>query len=377
MRQQQRVERAIKQLASYGVPVGPAESAAGFTRGLDPDALQSAAHLLFRTPPPVLRADPKDLEGCGGVQLAQACAAQQQYDLGLVHVAQSGRGAADLIGNLCEHTAAEVERIVSRFEDQVEQSRIALPECPPELLKAMGDSAQRAVCEQLERRNKALTEAADQLVADCEAAVAGSEGEVQLSTTDPAVLEAVTGQDVGGGHGEQPEPDSAVAQGSPEGQDAAPAPGADSAEHDVPGPEDSAGGAEQTEGPPQPEEARGADGDAAVSGQDGAANDDAGGTTTDGGDGQSGDEEPVVELETSGALPQDVDPADAAAWSPDIWLAEGADNAHAEQASHASGDGVIGGVKAEPGGSPAVKPATTGITVERTYEVGIERSGQW
>ena len=377
MRQQQRVERAIKQLASYGVPVGPAESAAGFTRGLDPDALQSAAHLLFRTPPPVLRADPKDLEGCGGVQLAQACAAQQQYDLGLVHVAQSGRGAADLIGNLCEHTAAEVERIVSRFEDQVEQSRIALPECPPELLKAMGDSAQRAVCEQLERRNKALTEAADQLVADCEAAVAGGEGEVQLSTTDPAVLEAVTGQDVGGGHGEQPEPDSAVAQGSPEGQDAAPAPGADSAEHDVPGPEDSAGGAEQTEGPPQPEEARGADGDAAVSGQDGAANDDAGGTTTDGGDGQSGDEEPVVELETSGALPQDVDPADAAAWSPDIWLAEGADNAHAEQASHASGDGVIGGVKAEPGGSPAVKPATTGITVERTYEVGIERSGQW
>ena len=377
MTQQQRVERAIKQLASYGVPVGPAESAAGFTRGLDPDALQSAAHLLFRTPPPVLRADPKDLEGCGGVQLAQACAAQQQYDLGLVHVAQSGRGAADLIGNLCEHTAAEVERIVSRFEDQVEQSRIALPECPPELLKAMGDSAQRAVCEQLERRNKALTEAADQLVADCEAAVAGSEGEVQLSTTDPAVLEAVTGQDVGGGHGEQPEPDSAVAQGSPEGQDAAPAPGADSAEHDVPGPEDSAGGAEQTEGPPQPEEARGADGDAAVSGQDGAANDDAGGTTTDGGDGQSGDEEPVVELETSGALPQDVDPADAAAWSPDIWLAEGADNAHAEQASHASGDGVIGGVKAEPGGSPAVKPATTGITVERTYEVGIERSGQW
>ena len=377
MRQQQRVERAIKQLASYGVPVGPAESAAGFTRGLDPDALQSAAHLLFRTPPPVLRADPKDLEGCGGVQLAQACAAQQQYDLGLVHVAQSGRGAADLIGNLCEHTAAEVERIVSRFEDQVEQSRIALPECPPELLKAMGDSAQRAVCEQLERRNKALTEAADQLVADCEAAVAGSEGEVQLSTTDPAVLEAVTGQDVGGGHGEQPEPDSAVAQGSPEGQDAAPAPGADSAEHDVPGPEDSAGEAEQTEGPPQPEEARGADGDAAVSGQDGAANDDAGGTTTDGGDGQSGDEEPVVELETSGALPQDVDPADAAAWSPDIWLAEGADNAHAEQASHASGDGVIGGVKAEPGGSPAVKPATTGITVERTYEVGIERSGQW
>lgn len=377
MRQQQRVERAIKQLASYGVPVGSAESAAGFTRGLDPDALQSAAHLLFRTPPPVLRADPKDLEGCGGVQLAQACAAQQQYDLGLVHVAQSGRGAADLIGNLCEHTAAEVERIVSRFEDQVEQSRIALPECPPELLKAMGDSAQRAVCEQLERRNKALTEAADQLVADCEAAVAGSEGEVQLSTTDPAVLEAVTGQDVGGGHGEQPEPDSAVAQGSPEGQDAAPAPGADSAEHDVPGPEDSAGGAEQTEGPPQPEEARGADGDAAVSGQDGAANDDAGGTTTDGGDGQSGDEEPVVELETSGALPQDVDPADAAAWSPDIWLAEGADNAHAEQASHASGDGVIGGVKAEPGGSPAVKPATTGITVERTYEVGIERSGQW
>ena len=377
MRQQQRVERAIKQLASYGVPVGPAESAAGFTRGLDPDALQSAAHLLFRTPPPVLRADPKDLEGCGGVQLAQACAAQQQYDQGLVHVAQSGRGAADLIGNLCEHTAAEVERIVSRFEDQVEQSRIALPECPPELLKAMGDSAQRAVCEQLERRNKALTEAADQLVADCEAAVAGSEGEVQLSTTDPAVLEAVTGQDVGGGHGEQPEPDSAVAQGSPEGRDAAPAPGADSAEHDVPGPEDSAGEAEQTEGPPQPEEARGADGDAAVSGQDGAAAHDAGGTPTNGGEGQSGGEEPVVELETSGALPQDIEPADAAAWSPDIWLAEGADNAHAEQASHASGDGVIGGVKAEPGGSPAVKPATTGITVERTYEVGIERSGQW
>ena len=219
MKQQQRVERAIKQLASYGVPVGPAESAAGFTRGLDPDALQSAAHLLFRTPPPVLQADPKDLAGCGGVHLAQACAAQQQYDQGLVHVAESGRGATELIGNLCEHTAAEVERIVSRFEDQVEQSRIALPECPPELLKAMGDSAQRAVCEQLERRNKALTEAADQLVVDCEAAVAGSEGEVQLSTTDPAMLEAVTGQDSGGGHGEQPEQASAVVQGSPEGQD--------------------------------------------------------------------------------------------------------------------------------------------------------------
>lgn len=370
MKQQQRVERAIKQLASYGVPVGPAESAAGFTRGLDPDALQSAAHLLFRTPPPVLQADPKDLAGCGGVQLAQACAAQQQYDQGLVHVAQSGRSAADLIGNLCEHTAAEVERIVSRFEDQVEQSRIALPECPPELLKAMGDSAQRAVCEQLERRNKALTEAADQLVVDCEAAVAGSEGEVQLSTTDPAVLEAVIGQDADGGHGEQPEQGSAVVQGSPEGQDAAP-------EHDAPGAEDSAAGAEKVEASPQPEEARGADGDAAGSDQDGAANDDAGGITTDDGDVQSGDEAPVVELETSGALPQDVEPAEVAAWSPDIWLAEGAGTAQAEQAFHASGDGAIGGVNAEPGGSPAVKPATTGITLERTYEVGIERSGQW
>lgn len=367
MRQQQRVERAIKQLASYGVPVGPAESAAGFTRGLDPDALQSAAHLLFRTPPPVLRADPKDLEGCGGVQLAQACAAQQQYDQGLVHVAESGRGAADLIGNLCEHTAAEVERIVSRFEDQVEQSRIALPECPPELLKAMGDSAQRAVCEQLERRNKALGEAADQLVADCEAAVAGGEGEVQLSTTDPAVLEAVNGQDVGGGHGEQLEQGGEV---SPEGQDPAP-------EHDASGAEDSAAGAEQTEASPQPQEAPGPEGDVAGSGQDGAANDDAGGTTTYGGDVQSGDDGAVVELETSGALPQDVEPAEVAAWSPDIWLAEGADTAPAEQASHASGDGAIGGVNGEPGGSPAVKPATTGITVERTYEVGIERSGQW
>lgn len=377
MRQQQRVERAIKQLASYGVPVGPAESAAGFTRGLDPDALQSAAHLLFRTPPPVLQADPKDLAGCGGVQLAQACAAQQQYDQGLVHVAESGRSATELIGNLCEHTAAEVERIVSRFEDQVEQSRIALPECPPELLKAMGDSAQRAVCEQLERRNKALTEAADQLVVDCEAAVAGSQGEVQLSTTDPAVLEAVTGQDVGGGHGEQPEQSSAVVQDSPEGQDAALVAGTDSPEHETPGAEDSAAGAEQTEASPQPEEAWGADGDAADSGQDGAATHDAGGTPTGGGERQSGDEVPVVELETSGALPQDVEPAEVAAWSPDIWLAEGADTAPAEQASHASGDGVIGGVNAEPGGSPAVKPATTGITLERTYEVGIERSGQW
>lgn len=377
MRQQQRVERAIKQLASYGVPVGPADSAAGFTRGLDPDALQSAAHLLFRTPPPVLRADPKDLEGCGGVQLAQACVAQQQYDQGLAHVAESGRGAADLIGNLCEHTAAEVERIVSRFEDQVEQSRIVLPECPPELLKAMGDSAQRAVCEQLERRNKALTEAADQLVADCEAAVAGSEGEVQLSTTDPAVLEAVTGQDAGGGHGEQPEQGSAIVQDSPEGQDAAPASGADSAEHGSPGLGDAAGGAEQTEEPPQPEGAPTPEEVAADPGHGVSAAHDAGGTPTDGGEGQSGDEEPVVELETSGVLTQDVDPADAAAWSPDIWLAEGADNAHAKQASHASGDGVIGGVKAEPGDSPAVKPATTGITVERTYEVGIERSGQW
>ncbi|TYR15440.1 ICP22 family protein [Corynebacterium urealyticum] len=367
MRQQQRVERAIKQLASYGVPVGPAESAAGFTRGLDPDALQSAAHLLFRTPPPVLRADPKDLKGCGGVQLAQACAAQQQYDQGLVHVAESGRGAADLIGNLCEHTAAEVERIVSRFEDQVEQSRIALPECPPELLKAMGDSAQRAVCEQLERRNKALGEAADQLVADCEAAVAGGEGEVQLSTTDPAVLEAVNGQDVGGGHGEQLEQGGEV---SPEGQDPAP-------EHDASGAEDSAAGAEQTEASPQPQEAPGPEGDVAGSGQDGAANDDAGGTTTYGGDVQSGDDGAVVELETSGALPQDVEPAEVAAWSPDIWLAEGADTAPAEQASHASGDGAIGALNAEPGDSPAVKPATTGITVERTYEVGIERSGQW
>lgn len=377
MRQQQRVERAIKQLASYGVPVGPAESAAGFTRGLDPDALQSTAHLLFRTPPPVLRADPKDLEGCGGVQLAQACAAQQQYDQGLVHVAESGRGAADLIGNLCEHTAAEVERIVSRFEDQVEQSRIVLPECPPELLKAMGDSAQRAVCEQLERRNKALTEAADQLVADCEAAVAGSEGEVQLSTTDPAVLEAVTGQDVGGGHGEQPEQGSAVVQGSPEGQDAASAPGADSPEHEVPGAEDSSAGTEQTEEPPQPEEAPSTEGDTAGSGHDVSANHGEGSAPTDSGEGQSRDDAPVVELETSGALPQDVEPAEVAAWSPDIWLAEGADNAQAEQAAHASGDGAIGGMNAEPGGSPAVKPATTGITVERTYEVGIERSGQW
>ncbi|AGE35971.1 hypothetical protein [Corynebacterium urealyticum] len=368
MRQQQRVERAIKQLASYGVPVGPAESAAGFTRGLDPDALQSAAHLLFRTPPPVLRADPKDLEGCGGVQLAQACAAQQQYDQGLVHVAESGRGAADLIGNLCEHTAAEVERIVSRFEDQVEQSRIALPECPPELLKAMGDSAQRAVCEQLERRNKALGEAADQLVADCEAAVANGEGEVQLSTTDPAVLEAVNGQDVGGGHGEQLEQGGEV---SSEGQDATPALGTDSPEHD------GRGGEAALVAEPQPQEAPGPEGDVAGSGQDGAANDDAGGTTTYGGDVQSGDDGAVVELETSGALPQDVEPAEAAAWSPDIWLAEGADTAQAEQASHASGDGAIGGLNAEPGGSPAVKPATTGITVERTYEVGIERSGQW
>ncbi|TYR16932.1 hypothetical protein [Corynebacterium urealyticum] len=372
MRQQQRVERVIKQLASYGVPVGPAESAAGFTRGLDPDALQSAAHLLFRTPPPVLQADPKDLAGCGGVQLAQACAAQQQYDQGLVHVAESGRGATELIGNLCEHTAAEVERIVSRFEDQVEQSRIALPECPPELLKAMGDSAQRAVCEQLERRNKALTEAADQLVVDCEAAVAGSEGEVQLSTTDPAVLEAVIGQDADGGHGEQPEQASAVVQGSPEGQDAAPAVGTDSPEREAPGAEP-ASGVES----PQPQEVPRPEADAAGSDQDGAANDDAGGTTTDDGDVQSGDEAPVVELETSGALPQDVDSADAATWSPDIWLAEGADNAQAEHVSHASGDGAMGGVNAEPGDSPAVKPATTAITLERTYEVGIERSGQW
>lgn len=377
MRQQQRVERAIKQLASYGVPVGPAESAAGFTRGLDPDALQSAAHLLFRTPPPVLRADPKDLAGCGGVQLAQACAAQQQYDQGLVQVAESGRGAADLIGNLCEHTAAEAERIVSRFEDQVEQSRIALPECPPELLKAMGDSAQRAVCEQLERRNKALTEAADQLVVDCEAAVSGSEEEVQLSTTDPAVLEAVTGQDVGGGHGEQPEQGSAVVQDSPQGQDAALVAGTDSSEHDAPGPEDSAAGAEkveaspQLEGVPTPEEA------AADPGHGDSAAHDAGGTPTDGGEGQSGDEVPVVALETSGALPQDVEPAEVAAWSPDIWLAEGAGTSQVEQASHASGDAAIGGLDAEPGDSPVVKPATTGITLERTYEVGIERSGQW
>lgn len=369
MRQQQRVERAIKQLASYGVPVGPAESAAGFTRGLDPDALQSAAHLLFRTPPPVLRADPKDLEGCGGVQLAQACAAQQQYDQGLVHVAESGRGAADLIGNLCEHTAAEVERIVSRFEDQVEQSRIALPECPPELLKAMGDSAQRAVCEQLERRNKALTEAADQLVADCEAAVAGGEGEVQLSTTDPAVLEAVTGQDVGGGHGEQLEQGGEV---SSEGQDATPALGTDSPEHDDPGAE-----AAPVAETPQPQDAPSPKDDTAGSGRDGAANDDAGGTPADGGDVQSGDDAPVVELETSGALPQDVEPAEVTAWSPDIWLAEGADNAQAEQAAHASGDGAMGGLNTKPGDSPAVKPATTGITLERTYEVGIERSGQW
>ncbi|TYT22099.1 hypothetical protein FYJ86_05085 [Corynebacterium urealyticum] len=369
MTQQQRVERAIKQLASYGVPVSPAESAAGFTRGLDPDALQSAAHLLFRTPPPVLRADPKDLEGCGGVQLAQACAAQQQYDQGLVHVAESGRGAADLIGNLCEHTAAEVERIVSRFEDQVEQSRIALPECPPELLKAMGDSAQRAVCEQLERRNKALGEAADQLVADCEAAVAGSEGEVQLSTTDPAALEAVNGQDVGGGHGEQLEQGGEV---SSEGQDATPALGTDLPEHETPGAEP-ASGVES----PQPQEVPRPEAGAAGAGQDGAANDDAGGTTTDDGDVQSGDEVPVVELETSGALPQDVEPAEVAAWSPDIWLAEGADTAQAEQVAHASGDGANGGANAEPGGSPAVKPATTGITLERTYEVGIERSGQW
>ena len=374
MKQQQRVERAIKQLASYGVPVGPAESAAGFTRGLDPDALQSAAHLLFRTPPPVLQADPKDLAGCGGVQLAQACAAQQQYDQGLVHVAESGRGAADLIGNLCEHTAAEVERIVSRFEGQVEQSRIALPECPPELLKAMGDSAQRAVCEQLERRNKALGEAADQLVADCEAAVAGGEGEVQLSTTDPAVLEAVNGQDVGGGHGEQPEQGGEV---SSEGQDAALVAGTDSPEHGTPGAEDSAAGAEQTEEPPQPQEAPSPEADAADPGNGDSAPHDAGGTPTDGGEGQSGDEASVVELETSGALPQDVEPAEAAAWSPDIWLAEGADTAQAEQASHASGDGAIGGLNAEPGDSPAVKPATTGITLERTYEVGIERSGQW
>ena len=372
MRQQQRVERAIKQLASYGVPVGPAESAAGFTRGLDPDALQSAAHLLFRTPPPVLRADPKDLEGCGGVQLAQACAAQQQYDQGLVHVAESGRGAADVIGNLCEHTAAEVERIVSRFEDQVEQSRIALPECPPELLKAMGDSAQRAVCEQLERRNKALTEAADQLVADCEAAVAGGEGEVQLSTTDPAVLEAVTGQDVGGGHGEQPEQGREVVQGIPEGQDATPALGTDSPEHDGRG-----GEAALVAETPQPQEAPSPKGDTAGSGHDVSANHGEGSTPTDSGEGQSRDDAPVVELETSGALPQDVEPAEAAAWSPDIWLAEGAEGAQAEQVSHASGDGAIGGMNAEPGGSPAVKPATTGITVERTYEVGIERSGQW
>ena len=369
MRQQQRVERAIKQLASYGVPVGPAESVAGFTRGLDPDALQSAAHLLFRTPPPVLRADPKDLEGCGGVQLAQACAAQQQYDQGLVHVAESGRGAADLIGNLCEHTAAEVERIVSRFEDQVEQSRIALPECPPELLKAMGDSAQRAVCEQLERRNKALTEAADQLVADCEAAVAGGEGEVQLSTTDPAVLEAVTGQDVGGGHGEQLEQGGEV---SSEGQDATPALGTDSPEHDDPGAE-----AAPVAETPQPQDAPSPKDDTAGSGHDVSANHGEGSTPTDSGEGQSRDDAPVVELETYGALPQDVEPAEVTAWSPDIWLAEGADNAQAEHASHARGDGAIGGMNAEPGGSPAVKPATTGITLERTYEVGIERSGQW
>lgn len=368
MRQQQRVERAIKQLASYGVPVGPAESAAGFTRGLDPDALQSAAHLLFRTPPPVLRADPKDLEGCGGVQLAQACAAQQQYDQGLVQVAESGRGAADLIGNLCEHTAAEVERIVSRFEDQVEQSRIALPECPPELLKAMGDSAQRAVCEQLERRNKALTEAADQLVVDCEVAVSGSEGEVQLSTTDPAVLEAVTGQDAGGGHGEQLEQGGAAVQDNPEAHDAASTVGTDLPEHDGPGAE----AAPDVETPqPSPED------DTAGSGHDVSANHGGGGTPTDSGEGQSRDDAPVVELETSGALPQDVEPAEATTWSPDIWLAEGADNAQVEHVSHASGAGAMGGVNAKPGDSPAVKPATTGITLERTYEVGIERSGQW
>lgn len=372
MRQQQRVERAIKQLASYGVPVGPAESAAGFTRGLDPEALQSAAHLLFRTPPPVLQADPKGLEGCGGVQLAQACAAQQHYDQGLAHVAESGRGATDLIGNLCEHTAAEVERTVSRFEDQVEQARIALPVCPPELLKAMGDSVQRAVCEQLERRNKALSEAADQLVVDCEAAVAGNEGEVQLSTTDPAVLEAVTGQDVGGGHGEQPEQSSAVVQDSPEGQDAALVAGTDSPEHETPGAEP-ASGVE----PPQPQEAPSPEDDTAGSGHDVSAEHGESSTPTDIGEGQSRDDAPVVELETSGALPQDVEPAEVAAWSPDIWLAEGADNAQAEHASHAPGDGAIGGLNAEPGGSPAVKPATTGITLERTYEVGIERSGQW
>ncbi|WP_300613680.1 hypothetical protein [Corynebacterium sp.] len=372
MRQQQRVERAIKQLASYGVPVGSAESAAGFTRGLDPDALQSAAHLLFRTPPPVLRADPKDLEGCGGVQLAQACAAQQQYDQGLVQVAESGRGAADLIGNLCEHTAAEVERIVSRFEDQVEQSRIALPECPPELLKAMGDSAERAVCEQLERRNKALTDAADQLVADCEAAVAGSEGEVQLSTADPAVLEAVTGQDVGGGHGEQFEQAGGAVQDLPEGHDATSTVGTDSPEHDDPGAE-----AAPVAETPQPQEAPSPEDDTAGSGHGVSASHGEGGTPNGNREGQSSDDGPVVELETSGALPQDIEPAEATAWSPDIWLAEGADTAQAGQVAHASGDGAIGGANAEPGSSPAVKPATTGITLERTYEVGIERSGQW
>src|SRR5699024_6687774 len=119
------------------------------------------------------------------------------------------------------------------------------------------------------------------------------------------------------------------------------------------------------------------EGDTAGSGHDVSANHGEGSTPTDSGEGESLDDAPVVELETSGALPEDVEPAEVAAWSPDIWLGEGADNAQAEQAAHAPGDGAIGGMNAEPGGSPEVKPATTGITVERTNEVGIERRGQW
>lgn len=186
----ERVDCAIKQLGSYGIRVEAAASAAAFTRGLDPAALQASSRSLFRTPPPTALIDREDLESAGGVQLAQACQAQEVFEQELAGCARSAREAADAIATLYQRTAVDVEDVVARFELQVEQSQMALARCPPKWIKSIGDTAHRTICEQ---RNKALTELADQLVQDCDAA--------EETAPDP-VVETISSADT-----EHPEPE--------------------------------------------------------------------------------------------------------------------------------------------------------------------------
>lgn len=192
MSDHERVETALRSLRSFGVRVDAAASAAAFTRGFDPAELQFSSRSLFRTPPPRAKLDPESVGGAGGEQLIQECMAQEEFERNLVGCAQATRVAMDGMADTSRMAADAVDDIVGKFEQQVEAARVSLSGHSAEWVKSLGDSAHRAVCEQVEKRNATLTQIADQLVRDCETTqsaqvVPASHAVEQATRAEPAI----------------------------------------------------------------------------------------------------------------------------------------------------------------------------------------------